>query len=45
MSFLRMIGVTPVALLGREGLEPFSAEPLVFVERSPVREEMKESVI
>ena len=39
MSFLRMIGVMAWAVLGREGLEPFSAEPLVFGDRSPVREE------
>jgi hypothetical protein len=41
-----MIGVMEWWLVEREGLEPFNAEPFVFGdERSPVREEMYESVI
>jgi hypothetical protein len=40
-----MTGVIPGRLLGIEGLEPFSAEPFVFGERSPVREETYDSDI
>jgi hypothetical protein len=40
-----MMGVIACKVLGREGLEPFGTEPLVFGDRSPVREETYESVI